>query len=189
MQPVRQLDQDHADVLRHGEEHLPQILRLQLHLVLGIVQLSQLGYPVHKKGYLGTEFLLHFLIGHPGVLHSVMEKPCNNGLFVKFQIRQDDSDAKGMNDIGFSRFSLLILMRFPGHLIGLLYHGNVCGWMIFSHTGDQFLIQIFRTGEIAHGLHRCVRPLYRFQLFLLLLYGAAFHLYIFPRLFHYLPPA
>ena len=49
VETVRQFDDDHPDILRHGEKHLSQILRLNLHLVLVPVQLGQLGNAVHQK--------------------------------------------------------------------------------------------------------------------------------------------
>lgn len=49
MQPVGQLNDDHADILRHGKEHLADILRL-LFLLGGKRHLAELCHTIHKVG-------------------------------------------------------------------------------------------------------------------------------------------
>ena len=61
VEPVRKLDQNHPDILGHSQEHLSQVLRLQVHLVLGIGQLAQLGNAVDKQGNLGIKDLTDLL--------------------------------------------------------------------------------------------------------------------------------
>ena len=55
MQTVCEFYNDDTDIFRHRKEHLSQVLCLGLQLVLGIVQLSQLGNAVYKKCHLFTK--------------------------------------------------------------------------------------------------------------------------------------
>ena len=63
MGPVRQLDDDYADILRHREKHFPQVLRLHLHLVPIPGQPGQLGDAVHQKRHVLTKLLFDLIQG------------------------------------------------------------------------------------------------------------------------------
>ena len=93
MKPVCKLDQDHTDILGHGKKHLAKALCLHLHLICGVGQLSDLGHAINQKSHLRPEFLGDLLASHPGILHSVMEKSCNDGLLIQFQICQNNCYA------------------------------------------------------------------------------------------------
>ena len=49
VQAVRQLDDNDADVLGHGQKHLAEVFRLDLHLVLVPGQLSQFGDAIYQE--------------------------------------------------------------------------------------------------------------------------------------------
>ena len=148
---VRQLNQYNPDILRHGQEHFPQILRLQFQLIRRIGQLSQFGHTVHQKRHLLAELLGNFFHCHPGILHRVMEKPCHNGLFVQFQICQYNRNAQGMNNIRLPGFALLPLVSPVRRIVCFLNQGNVSGRMVLPHTGYQLPVQVFRACKIIHG--------------------------------------
>ena len=71
VQAVGQFDQDHADVVGDGDEHLAEILRLYAHV--GIGNTRYFGQPVDDPGYGGPVFPLDLLEGHVGVLHGVVQ--------------------------------------------------------------------------------------------------------------------
>ena len=54
MQPVSQLDQHHADVRDHGQQHLADALYLA-HLRGDQVQATDLGHSFHQAGRVGTK--------------------------------------------------------------------------------------------------------------------------------------
>ena len=73
MQAVRQLDEHHADVLAHGQDHLAQALGLGL-LPVGKVQLVQLGHAVHQPGNLLPELPLDDFQGNIfAILHRIVQ--------------------------------------------------------------------------------------------------------------------
>ena len=72
VQPVRELDDQHANVLAHRQDQLAEILRL-----LGAVRLQfqpgELGDAVDQPGHLGAEALLHRSQRDRRVLDHVMQ--------------------------------------------------------------------------------------------------------------------
>ena len=73
MEPVGELDEDDADVLRHRQEHLPDVLGLLLLVAVG-AELGQLGDAVDEVGDLGAEPLLDVGEAVLGVLGDVVEE-------------------------------------------------------------------------------------------------------------------
>ena len=78
VQSVTELDEDDADVGRHGDDHLAVVLGLLF--LLGIeVHLGQLGDAVHEHGDLGAELLLDPLERRARVLHDVVHEGRGDG--------------------------------------------------------------------------------------------------------------
>ena len=153
VQTVRQLDEDYPDILCHGQKHLPQIFRLYLQLIRGIIQLSQFGHAVHQKRHLRAEQLRQFLLRHHRILHHIMEDAGDDGFLVQFQIRQNDGHTQRMDNVRFSRFSYLAFVSLRCNLICFFYHMDAVGRVIVFHAGNQFPVQYLRAGEIFHGFH------------------------------------
>ena len=160
---VRQLNQNHADILGHGQEHLPQILSLNLHLIHGPGQLGQLCNSVYQKSYLCAELLLHLVQSHNGILYHIMKNSGNDGFFIQLQIRQNNGNTKRVNNIRFTRLPLLVLMGLSGDSVCFFYLGNIIRRMVLPDTFDQILIQYFRTGKVRRILQFNIHS--RFQLF------------------------
>ena len=72
VQPIAELDQHHANVLGHGEEHLANVLGM---LLLGTHcrELAQLGDAINQDANLIAEALCDLGSGHRRVLGNVME--------------------------------------------------------------------------------------------------------------------
>ena len=87
VEAVREFNQDHADVLRHREKHLPKILRLNVELVCGPGNLGQLGHAVHKQGDILAEHAGYLLSGQYRVLDDIVQETRDNGLFVELKVR------------------------------------------------------------------------------------------------------
>ena len=141
MKPVCQLDNDYSDILRHSKEHFSKIFCLHLQpvrcliaLISGKMQMLQLGNTIHKKGNIRSELLLDLLRGQNRILHHIMQQSRCNGFFIHFQICKDDGHAQGVDNIGLSGFSYLILMCFKCSMISLLDQRNVIGRVIFPDT-------------------------------------------------------
>ena len=141
MEAVREFNQDHADVLRHREKHLPKILRLNIELVCGPGNLGQLGHAVHKHGDILAKHAGNLRPGQYRVLNDIVQKTRDNGLFVELKVREDNRDAERVNNIGLAGLPLLVHMRiFCGH-IGAVNQRGVIRGMIALNGGNQLLIQ------------------------------------------------
>ena len=101
VEPVGQLDDDDADVLGHGQEHLPEVLGLLL-LVGGQGHLADLGKTVHQRGDLRTEEVADLLRSGESIFHRVVEEARRNGGDVHLHLRQDGGDFQRVDQIGLS---------------------------------------------------------------------------------------
>ena len=140
VQTVRQLDDDHPDVLGHGQKHLPQVLRLDLQLILGIAELSQLGHPVHQESDLFPKFPGDILQRHVRILHHVMEHPCRDGFLIHLQVGKNDPHPHGMDQVRLSGLAHLVLMRFLRQMVRLLDQADIGGRMVLPNPVHQRLI-------------------------------------------------
>ena len=75
VQPVGKLDEDDTDILRHRQEHLPEVLRLRVQLVGRIIQPSKLRHAIHQKRDLRPELFADLLLCHDRVFHNIVQKP------------------------------------------------------------------------------------------------------------------
>ena len=139
MQPVGQLDEHHADVLAHGQDHLAQGFGLRL-LLVGEVQLVQLRHAVHQLGDLVAEFLAdHIQRDALAVLHRVMQQACSNGGRVDHQFRQDAGHKAGMNKIGLPALALLPGMGLLGKPVGLLHQLVAVAGVVLLHPRQHLI--------------------------------------------------
>ena len=128
VQAVGQLDEDHPQVLRHGHQHLPQALRLQVVAggLLGHLPryVAQLGHPVHQLGHVRAELLLYLLHRHTAVLRHIVKERRRDGGGVELQIRQNGRRFQWMLQIRLARAPELALMSLERELVGLSYNSQ-----------------------------------------------------------------
>ena len=145
VEPVGDLDEDHPDVLAHGDEHLPEVLHLLVFLG-GVLDAGELADALHQVGDGGGEEAGHVRVLGGGVFNDVVEEGGLNGLAVQLQLlRHDLGHCQGMDDIGLAALALL-----PG----------VAPVGIFKGGAD--------VGKVRRGV---VSPDGLFQVLVLLLYG------------------
>ena len=117
VQPIRQLDENHPDVLGHRQDHLPDILGLGL-FTGAEGNPGQLGHPVHHRRHLGAEELLDLGQRGVGVLHRVVEQAGGDGARVQAQLGENAGDFERMREVGLARDALLPLVGLRGEHIG-----------------------------------------------------------------------
>ena len=98
VEAVGELDEDDADVLGHGHEHLADVLGLGL-LRRGHGDLVELGDPRDQPGDVGTEVPLQVGRGDVGVLDDVMEDCRGQGLTVEAQPGEDVGHLQRVLDV------------------------------------------------------------------------------------------
>ncbi len=102
VEPVRELDHHDAQVRDHGQEHLPEGLRLLL-LARDVGELADLRQAVHEVGDFGPELLGNRLLRRERVLENVVEEPDDDRNIVGLEVREDRGDVQGVNEVGLAR--------------------------------------------------------------------------------------
>ena len=113
MQPVGELDEDDADILRHRQQHLAEALCLRVLARLEL-DLVELGHAVDHVGDGLSERRFDLGLGDLGVLHHVVEESGGEALRVESPLRQDAGDRQRMGDVGFAGLAELALVRVFG---------------------------------------------------------------------------
>jgi len=113
VQAVGELDEHHAHVLRHGQQHLAQALRLRvlvtrtLRLALEFLDYLHLRDAVHEFCDARTELLLQVLQTHAGVLDHVVENRGCQGFMIQPQVGEGPGHRQGMLHVRFAGYAPL----------------------------------------------------------------------------------
>ena len=112
MQPVRELDHQHPDVLGHGHNHLADSLGL-----CGLTELDlvQLGDAVHEHRDLRAEIARQVSERVGSVLHGVVQERSGQGCAGETQFSQDRGHCHGVGDVRIAALPLLPLMASLGY--------------------------------------------------------------------------
>ena len=97
VQLVGELDQDHAHVAHHREQHLADRLGRARPVALPLDD-GDLGYPLHQVGHLPAEGVAEFLRRGVGVFHHVVQQGSHHGRRVEAGFDQDRRHFQGMDD-------------------------------------------------------------------------------------------
>ena len=116
VETVGDLDEDHADVLGHGQKHLAQVLHLLVFLA-GVLDAGQLGDAFHDVGNGRTELPGDILVGETGILNHVVQERRDNAVFVKAHVRRDVRRGDTVGDV---RAAVLALLAVVGGLCRLI---------------------------------------------------------------------
>ena len=147
VQAVGQLDQDHPDVLGHGQDHLADVFGLGLFLGLEGDE-AYFGDPVHDVGHFLAEKLLQLVHGGLGVLHGVVEQARGDGGGVQAHVGQDAGGFQGMGQVGFAG---------KAHLPGVGGGGKDVGLgderlLLFIEVGAGLVEYFVDADHAAYGL-------------------------------------
>ena len=136
VQTVRQLHQQHADVVGHRQHQLAEILR-----VLGVVglklQARQLRHAIDQLPDLLAETLLDLVEGRVGVLDRVVQQAGDDGGGIELEPGQDLGDAERMREIGIAGRPRLRAMGLHGKNIGAVEQVLIRAWVVGLYTLDQ----------------------------------------------------
>ena len=158
VEPVGDFDEDDADVLAHGHQHLPQVLHLLL-LLGGVVDAGQLADALHQIGDGGGKQLGQLLVGGLGILNGVVQQRRHNGFAVQMQLlRHDLSHRQRVGHKGRAVLAQLRAVQVPGKLIGLPDLLEVSGGVIAPHGVLQMLIHGLDICGLAHWMAPPPRP-------------------------------
>ena len=135
VQPVGQLDQDHAHVARHGQQHLAKALGLRL-FTGAELQLVELGQAVHQFGRGCAKTLNQLGFGDAAVLHRVVHERRHDGLRVQAPARTQAGHRDGVGDVGLTAGAELAQMGGVGKLEGFPNELEVAFGKVGQHLAE-----------------------------------------------------
>ena len=126
MQPVGQLDDHHADVERHRDQHLAQALGGAQGfgpggLVSSTVEphaLFELGDALHQLHHVLPKLGAHLRIGDLGVLDDIVEEGGDDAIVIEPKFEADQRDFNGVGDVGFATAAELAIVGGRGQVHG-----------------------------------------------------------------------
>ena len=113
VQAVGELDQDHANVARHGHGHLLEVFGLCFGLGLE-VHLGQLADAIDQFGHGFTELRLQRFLGNTGVFDHVMQHRGHQTLMVHVHVGKNIGHGKRMRDIRLTAAAALAVVGLFG---------------------------------------------------------------------------
>ncbi len=142
MQAVGQLDQDHAHVARHRQQHLAEGLGLAF-LAGAELQLVQLGQPVHHLGHRGAELLHQVGLGDAAVFHGVVQQRGHQCVGVQLPFGDLRRHGDGVGDVGLAAVAHLAQVGLVGKAVGAAH--------LFSVGGIQVVELGLERGKAGRG--------------------------------------
>ena len=126
VEAVGQLDEDHAHVADHGEEHLADVLGLAVFAIreLDFVDFCDAFDDVRD---LLAEFRDDVFGGDGGIFDGVVEEAGGDGGGVELHLREDDGDLERMQDVGLAGGAELSVVVLKAELPGLADDVDVVG--------------------------------------------------------------
>ena len=113
MQAVGQLDQDHADIARHGHGHLLEVLGLGFGLGLE-VHLGQFADPIDQFGHGLAKLGAERFLGDPGIFDHVMQHRGHQALMVHVHVGKNVRDRQWVRDVRLAAATALTIMGLFG---------------------------------------------------------------------------
>ena len=101
VEPIGQFDQDHAQVVGHGQQHLANALGLARPRVAHH-DLAHLGHPRDDVTHLAAEHGFDLFCGGVGVFDDVVEQTGGDAHRVEVHLSQDMGHFQGVGEVGFA---------------------------------------------------------------------------------------
>jgi len=119
VEPVGELDENHADVADHRHHHLAEVFRLRLIRVVEL-HLGQFADPVDHLGDLFAEIGRELLLGGAGVLDDIVQQGGRDAARIHVHLGEDVSDRDRVADVRFAAATELPGMRLRTKQIGTM---------------------------------------------------------------------
>ena len=139
VQPVGQLHDQNADVLRHREDELAKILRLLGPVGLQL-QLRELGDPVDQGGDFLSEGFANLRDRDGGILHRIVQQAGDDGGAVEALLAENARDLDRMGKIRVAAGPLLGAVGLYGEDIGAVQRAFIRTGLIGFHPFHQLVL-------------------------------------------------
>ena len=120
MGAVSELDDQHADILTHGQNQFAKVFSLlvvRLHLNPG-----QLGHAINKPGNFIGKFIGDGVERNARILNHIMQEGGDDAGLIKPHIRQNIGNLERVGNVGVARCPQLAVMRLAGKFIRRTNH-------------------------------------------------------------------
>ena len=124
VQAVGQLDEDHAHVADHGQQHLADVFGLAVFAV-GELDLVDLGDALDDVRHLVAKAGLDLLAGGWGVFDGIVQQAGGDGGGVQLHLGENFGDFKRVDDVGLAGGARLALVVLDAKLPCLANKSNV----------------------------------------------------------------
>ena len=101
VQPVGQLDQHHAHIAHHGQQHLAHVLGLPV-FSIGELDLVDLGHALDDVRHLVAEALADLFAGCRSILHGIVQQGGGDCRRIQFHLRQHLCHLERVHNVGFA---------------------------------------------------------------------------------------
>ena len=132
VQTVGKLDNDDADILRHGDKNFAEIFRFRLFFRLEH-DFIEFGYARNKLKHLVAEFAAHVLFVRLGILDDVVQQRRRNRIGVESELDQNFRYRTRVNKVRFARRAPLVTVRILGKIVCVQQHITAFVRVIFVY--------------------------------------------------------
>ena len=141
MQTVGKFNDDDANVLGHGKEHLAQRERLLLVHAVDF-DVGELGHAIDELGHRIAKQAGN--IGERGlsILDGIVQQRGAHHIAVHLEIGQNDGNLDGMVNVHLARAALLVAVLLGGKAVGLLHLRKVVLIHIFEAQALQLVVAV-----------------------------------------------
>jgi hypothetical protein len=142
VQAVGQLDQHHADVVHHGQDHLADALGLGF-FARGKIDFADLGDALDDVCHLFAELRANVVNRDRGVFHGVVQQAGGDGGGVETHVGQHGRHFQRVHQVRLARGAGLALVMAEGEVVGLLNQSKIVVWAV----GANFAQKIAKAGD------------------------------------------
>ena len=135
VQAVGQLDEDHAHVARHRQQHFAEGLGLRF-FTRRELQLVELGQPVHQLGGGRTKAFDQLDLGDAAVFHRVVHERGHDGLHIELPVGTQAGHGDRVGDVGFTAGAELAQVGFVSKAVGFAHAFQIGGVEIVELAGE-----------------------------------------------------
>ncbi len=156
VQPVGELDQQHAHVIGNRQQKPAQIFRL-LGFLGDEIELLELGQSLDQRADVGTEQRVDLGARGCGILNGVMQKRRGDGCIVHFEVGENGRHLDRVGKIGIAGGAPLLAMGFHGVDISAVEQRLVSSGIVALDPLDQVILphharRLFRLDWLFNGL-------------------------------------
>src|SRR5258708_4418652 len=138
VQAIRKLDDDHANIIDHGQKHFANAFSLA-RLGSHDVEPADFGDAFHQARDFDTEAFFNSRDRIFGVLDGVVKKRGGQRGSIETHIRKNVGNFQEMGEIRIARTAELIVMALRGNFIGAAYHPGIFGRAILAELFQQLV--------------------------------------------------